>query len=143
MRLSVQLLQQLVATAVGDQTDAGLRGARRILLAGRAQVFPLQGDQLGRAALANLRNISVESIAFHSDVAMGLDSQFIICLAGRRGDVVRLTCTVRRCERVPIGPTAYLIAATFEQVLEASTHLISDFDHSPQAPSVVHGRRSA
>ena len=98
--------------------------ARTSRPAGRsAQVFPLQGDQVGRAALA-CRNISIESVAFHSDVAMGLDSQFIICLSRRRGDAVRLTCTVRRCEQapVPIGPTAYLIAATFEQVLEPSTN---------------------
>jgi len=119
MRLPVELLQELakVPNARADQADVGLRSARRVPLRGRAQAFPVHDQQFGAGARVTLCNISIDGVAFHSDLPLGLGSMFVLCLATSTGQPVRLLASVRRCERVGVGTMSYLVAGTFNRVL--------------------------
>ena len=141
MLLSTQLFDRIVGMSAPQASDpqrkatvlpAGCRRgperrqAARLAYGHRTQICRDSGKSAGVWDTVMLQDISVMGIGCMSHDPMDAGSTFVVKLVDKDGENIRIRCKVCRCERGGFGNTAYLLGASFEQVIQQQALRVND-----------------
>jgi hypothetical protein len=94
------------------------RQAARLAYGHRTQICLDGGKRAGVWDTVMLQDISIKGIGYLCHEPMEMGQTFVLKLMDKDGETIRIRCKVSRCERGGFGNTAYLLGATYEQVIE-------------------------
>jgi hypothetical protein len=101
MRLPAQLLQQIIGHPVAQFSGSGhQRALGRVELQRSATIFPIRDEIVGPSIFVSLRDISAETVAINSVIAMMPFSHLIVTIPLEEEQAVAFRCKVTRCTRV-------------------------------------------
>jgi hypothetical protein len=141
MLLSNQMFDRIVGLSGPDDPDgqrkatvlpAGCRRAAerrsttRLAFGHRSQICCDNGPKAGRWETVMLQDISSQGIGCLCQEPRETGTTFVIKLTDKEGETIRIRCRVRRCERGGFGNTAFMVGATFEQVIQQLQLRVND-----------------
>jgi hypothetical protein len=101
MRLPATLLQQIIGHPVSQFSGSGhQRALGRVELQRSATIFPIRDEIVGPSIFVSLRDISAETVAINSVIAMMPFSHLIVTIPLEEEQAVSFRCKVTRCTRV-------------------------------------------
>jgi hypothetical protein len=116
---------------VGCRRAPERRVSVRISFGKRAQIRRDVGAAAGKWATIMVKDVSQGGLGFLSDEAVQIGETFVVRLPERDGKLSRIRCCARRCEPGGFGGVAFLVGATFEQVIEEPSIRLNDDDQHP------------
>ena len=125
---SEQQHDQKAVLPVGCRRAAEKRDATRFTLGQRAVICRDSGPKTGIWDTVMLKDISLKGIGFFCHEVMNPGDTFMLKLADRQGQSIRIRCAIRRCEAGGIGGVAFRIGATFEQLIQQLELRLNDDD---------------
>jgi hypothetical protein len=143
MHMSQELFERIVGThslgtpgkaavlPVGCRRAPERRKAVRVAIGKRTQIRRDSGSGAGNWATVMVRDISVGGLALLSEDEVGIGETFVVRLPQRDGKMARIRCATRRCEPGGFGGTAFLVGASFEQVIEEPSIRLNEDDGQP------------
>jgi hypothetical protein len=108
------------------------RVAARMAYGHRTQICRDSGEKAGEWDTVMLQDISNKGIGFLCDDPMQPGNTFVLKLTDKEGETIRIRCKVHRCEQGGFGNTAYLVGATFEQVIQRQVLRVNDDEPDEQ-----------
>jgi hypothetical protein len=129
MLISIQLFDRI--TGISDETSRRAtvlpvgcrrmperRQAARLAYGHRTQLCRDGGKKAGVWDTVMMQDISVKGIGYISDEPMTIGETFVLKLLDKEGQTIRIRCKVTRCEAGGFGQSAFLVGASFEQVIQ-------------------------
>jgi PilZ domain len=144
MLLSTQLFDRIVGLSGSQASDAHRkqtvlpvgcrrvperRSATRMAYGHRTQICCDGGKKAGVWDTVMLQDISLSGIGCLCHQPMDIGGTFVLKLADKDGESIRIRCKVQRCERGGFGNTAYLVGSTFEQVIQQQEMRLNDDEY--------------
>ena len=152
MLLSTQLFDRIVGMSSPHAKDpqhkptvlpAGCRrvperrAAARLAYGHRTQICRDSGAKAGVWDTVMLQDISVKGIGYLCDDPMERGDTFVLKLTDKDGETIRIRCKVNRCEQGGFGNTAYMLGATYEQVIQQQVLRVNEDEWDKPAGSMV------
>jgi hypothetical protein len=116
---------------VGCRRAPERRVAVRMQFGKRAQIRRDRGKAAGKWETVMVRDVSQSGLGLLSDDAMSNGETFVVRLPQRDGTLCRIRCAAKRCEAGGFGGVAFLVGATFEQIIEQPSIRLNDDDQHP------------
>ncbi len=137
MLLSSQLFDRIIGMSgetgrqstvlpVGCRRAPENRQVSRMAFGQRTQICLDSGKNAGVWETVMVKDISTKGIGILCNESIVIGCTFMLKLTDKEGDTIRIRCKARRCERGGFGSTAYLLGATFEQVIQQQLLRVND-----------------
>jgi hypothetical protein len=124
--MSDSTARQATVLPVGCRRAADKRQVARIAFGQRSQICLDRGKNAGVWETVMVQDISPKGIGFLCHEAVDHGNTFMLKLTDSQGETIRIRCRVQRCERGGFGNTAFLVGATFEQVIQKQVLRVND-----------------
>ncbi len=116
---------------VGCRRAAERREASRVPFGKRTQIRRDGGPSAGKWETIVFTDVSRGGIGFLCDEELRASETFVVKMPQADGNTARLRCAARRCEQGGFGGVAFLVGATFEQVIDEPSIRLNDDDGRP------------
>jgi hypothetical protein len=94
-------MQQIIGHPVAQFSGSGHnRALGRVEVQKSATLFPIRDEIVGPSVYVSIRDLSAESIAFTSPLAMMPFSRLVLSIPIKENESIALRCRVMRCTRI-------------------------------------------
>jgi hypothetical protein len=118
--------QQATVLPVGCRRAPERRQVSRMAFGQRSQICRDLGKNAGIWETVMVQDISPKGIGFLCHDSIDPGHTFMLKLTDADGQTIRIRCKVHRCERGGFGSTAFLLGASFEQVIQKQVLRVND-----------------